>query len=61
MNISNVLSYVVARAKEPSTAASVAAILAIVGVSVDPGTLQNILVGFAALAGLFGVVTPESK
>jgi hypothetical protein len=50
------LRYAVARGKEPSTYAGLAAVLTVLGFTVDPGTLQNVAgigTGLSGLAAMF--------
>lgn len=49
------------RLKEPSTWATLFAALAAIGISLDPGLMQNITAAGAGLAGLLGFMLPEGK
>lgn len=49
------------RLKEPSTWATIFAALAAVGVSLDPGLMQNITLAGSGVAGLLGFLLPEGK
>ena len=49
----------VARLKEPSTYASLAAIAAIAGIQVDPSVWRDLALVGAALAGVAGMILPE--
>ncbi|HYH40283.1 MAG TPA: hypothetical protein VD860_18830 [Azospirillum sp.] len=51
----NFFDFVVARLKEPSTHASIAVLLGVVGVQIAPDQVGNIALGAATVAGLFGV------
>ncbi len=46
---------ITARLREPSTHAALATIAAAVGVGLDVDTLREILLGLAAVLGLFGI------
>lgn len=47
------------RAKEPSTAAGIAALAALAGVNLDPGILQNASLAVTGIAGLLSIALPE--
>jgi len=53
------LSYILARAKEPSSYAGLATLLGIAGVSVAPNEWQAIVGVFTAAASLLAIVLPE--
>ena len=55
------MNALVNRLKEPSTWATIFAALAAVGVSLDPGLMQNITAAGAGVAGLLGFFMPENK
>ena len=47
------------RLREPSSYAALTGVLALIGVNVDPGLMQNISTGLAALAGVAGFFLGE--
>ncbi len=47
------------RAKEPSTWAGIAAVLAVAGVNIDPGTWQLLVQAATALAGIAAMFMKE--
>lgn len=49
----------ISRLKEPSSWAAIFAALAAVGVSLDPGLIQNITAAGAGVAGLVAFFLPE--
>lgn len=55
------LSYLAARAVEPSTAAGVGVVLAGVGAHLPDGLVQYALLGVGGLLGVAAVLVPESK
>jgi hypothetical protein len=59
MNFTAIASYVVARAQEASTYAAIAAFLAAMHVSVDPGLWQHVIDAGMTLSALAGVVIKE--
>jgi hypothetical protein len=50
------VSYLIARFREPSTYAAFAALLAAVGLHLDPGVMQNITLIGTGIAGMLGIV-----
>lgn len=50
-----------ARLKEPSTWAAIFAALAAVGISIEPGLMQNITAAGAGLSGLLAFFIPEGQ
>jgi hypothetical protein len=53
------MQYLVARLKEPSTFAGLAALLAAFGVQVEPGILQAVIAVLTGIAGLASVFLGE--
>jgi hypothetical protein len=53
--------YVAERLREPSTAASISAMLIGLGVHVDAGLVQYVMFAVAGVAGAAGFFLPESK
>lgn len=53
------MRYLVARLREPSTWAGIAALLAALGVTVDPRVFEGVQGLVTALAGLLAVLLPE--
>jgi hypothetical protein len=53
------MQYLVARLKEPSTYAGLAALLAAFGVQIEPGTLQAVIAVLTGIAGLASVFVGE--
>ena len=54
-------SFILARAKEPSTWRGLFLILAAAGVPIAPQMAESIIATGLAIAGLIGVVTPDKK
>jgi len=59
MNAKALLNYVVARLKEPSTYAGLAALAGFVGLKITPDTYQAVLQLLVAVAGLVAVLMPD--
>jgi ABC-type uncharacterized transport system involved in gliding motility auxiliary subunit len=55
------MEYIIARLKEPSTYAGLAALLAAFGVSIDPGMLQAVVAVATAIAGLASIFVAEKQ
>lgn len=55
------LKWLLDRLDEPSTATAIAGFIAAAGVSVEAGAIGNILLGIAAIFGLFGISMKEKK
>ncbi len=55
----NLLSFVVARSKEPSSYAGVGALLAAAGIHVDDSIVQAAIQVMVSVAGLIAVLLPE--
>lgn len=55
------MQYIVNRLKEPSTYAGLAAVLAALGLHVDPGILQAAVAVATGLAGLASVLLAEKQ
>ena len=55
----NAIQWFFDRADEPSTVVALAGLLGGFGLSIDEGTLQDILVGVAAVLGAIGIVKKE--
>ena len=55
------MSYFLARLREPSTYAGIAAMLTAFGVTMEPGLVQNVSVAGIALAGVASAVMAEKK
>lgn len=53
------LSYLLARAKEPSSYAGLASLLGMAGITIAPNEWQAIVGVLTAIAGLLAVVLPE--
>lgn len=53
-------SYILSRAKEPSTWRGLILLLTAVGVPIAPAMAEAIISAGLALAGLVGVVTPDA-
>lgn len=53
-------SYILARAKEPSTWRGLVLLLTAIGVPVAPAMAEAIISAGLAVAGLIGVVTPDA-
>ena len=53
------MKYTIARLREPSTYATLAAMLGAFGLSVEPGVLQNLTLAGTGLSGLLGLLLPE--
>ena len=56
-----IISYAVARLKEPSSWASLMGLIGGVGIVMPAGVAQNIAVAGAALAGIVAYFLPENK
>lgn len=56
-----ILAFLAARLAEPSTWASIAAVLVAAHVSVDPGLWQHIVDAGIGVSGLLGAVLAEQK
>lgn len=54
------MKMLVSRLKEPSSWAAIFAALAALGVSLDPGLMQNITAAGAGVSGLIAFFMPES-
>ena len=52
---------IISRFKEPSSYAALTGVLALVGVNIDPGLMQQISTALAALAGIAGFFLKEQK
>ncbi len=50
---------IISRFKEPSSYAALTGVLALVGINVDPGLMQQISTAAAALAGVAGFFLKE--
>lgn len=50
---------ILARFKEPSSYAALTGVLALVGINVDPGLMQQISTALAAIAGIAGFFLKE--
>ena len=50
---------IISRFKEPSSYAALTGVLALVGINVDPGLMQQISTALAALAGVAGFFLGE--
>jgi len=50
---------ILTRFKEPSSYAALTGVLALVGINVDPGLMQQISTALAALAGIAGFFLKE--
>ena len=55
----NIMSWILARMKEPSTIGVVAAAVGLVGFQLDEAVIGDILKGVAALLGVFAVASKE--
>jgi len=55
----DIMKWITARLKEPSTIGVVAAALGLVGFNVDEGSLGEILIGAAALLGIIAAALRE--
>jgi|DEB0MinimDraft_12_1074336.scaffolds.fasta_scaffold00487_10 hypothetical protein len=53
------MSQIIKRLREPSSYAALASVLALTGVNIDPGLMQNISTALAALAGVAGFFLHE--
>jgi hypothetical protein len=49
------------RMKEPSSYAGLAAILGVIGINVDPGLMQHIIIGLTAISGIAAFFLKEKK
>lgn len=58
---SNILAFMAQRVAEPSTWRGVVALLASVGIAVDPGHLETFVTSGLALIGLIGALTPDKR
>jgi hypothetical protein len=54
-----VMQQLIKRLREPSSYAALTGVLALIGVNVDPGLMQNISTALAALAGVAGFFLGE--
>ena len=52
---------ILSRFKEPSSYAALTGVLALVGINVEPGLMQQISTAAAALAGIAGFFLKEQK
>ena len=50
---------IISRFKEPSSNAALTGVLALVGINVDPGLMQQISTALAAIAGIAGFFLKE--
>ena len=50
---------IISRFKEPSSYAALTGVLALVGINVDPGLMQQISTALAAIAGIAGCFLKE--
>lgn len=50
---------IIARFKEPSSYAALTGVLALVGINIDPGLMQQISTALAAIAGIVGFFLKE--
>jgi hypothetical protein len=57
----NLLAFVLARLREPSTYAGAGAVLAAAGIHVPDATLNAAVSAIVAIAGLAAVLLPEAK
>ena len=55
------MKYFIERLGEPSTIAVIAGIAGYCGLKIDPGMVQDILNGLAALAALVAIITKEGE
>jgi len=55
------LLYIFERLQEPSTHASLAALFALFGQSIEPGTWQTLMNGGAVIFGMIGVFVKEGQ
>jgi hypothetical protein len=53
------MSNLIKRLREPSSYAALTGVLALIGVNVDPGLMQNVSTALAALAGVAGFFLGE--
>jgi len=53
------MNYIIKRLREPSTYATLAAMTAAFGLSVEPGVVQNVTLAGTGVAGLLGMLLPE--
>ena len=53
------MNAILSRFKEPSSYAALTGVLALVGINVDPGLMQQISTAAAALAGIAGFFLKE--
>jgi hypothetical protein len=57
----NIVTFLIARLREPSTWAAAAGLLAGVHVGIDPGLWQHVADAGIAVAALLGFLLPEKK
>ena len=55
------MNHLIARFREPSSYAALAAVLAMVGVMIPPDLWQNIVMTACGIAGVMGFVLSEKK
>lgn len=55
------MEYLLDRLKEPSSYAGLAGLLGVVGINLDPGLLQQIVIVATAVAGLVAFLVREKK
>ena len=60
-NIAGKVLYIFKRLREPSTHASIAALLALFGQSIPDATWNSIVNGLAVIFGMIGVFVSEGK
>lgn len=60
-NIAGKVLYIFKRLREPSTHASIAALLALFGQSIPDATWNSIVNGLAVIFGIIGVFVSEGK
>jgi hypothetical protein len=53
------MNAIIARFKEPSSYAALTGVLALVGINIDPGLMQQISTALAAIAGIVGFFLKE--
>lgn len=57
----NLLAFIVARLREPSTYAGLGALLGAAGVHIDDTVLQAVVQLLVSIAGLIAVLVPEKR